>query len=240
MNRAWSLWVAVLLAIAGVGVGQGGKVTWNPGYSGYVTPGQSQELTVEEQRKLGLSDAQILKIAEKRRALEKQRVELEKQLEAARDTANTANAQVAKLSQSVRDLTGDGLEAIYKEIMTPEQREAYHRQKFLEEARNWLQRYRWFQLTDAQVEDISNLLVPVFEKYSKMGDALKEERDELAELRIAEKLDIKAIEEAEKKVAELGKVNVWQQRDEELRDKMRAGLTPDQLDKLDKMYRRQQ
>ena len=226
-------------------VGQLGsaQVAWQaqPGYSypyGMTRP--QGELSIEEQRKLGLSDEQILKIAEKRRELEKERAKLDEQLKAAQGAASAANAEVARINQSIRDLSaGKAVEAVYEAVMTPEQHAKYESQRYLDQAKQWLRGYQsWLKLTDAQVEDISGLLVPVFEKYEKMTDEAAAARETLDKLRVADKLDIAAIEKAEKEVEGLSRRQVYQERQNELMDKMRAGLMPDQIDKLDRIQRR--
>jgi hypothetical protein len=66
---------------------------------------------------------------------------------------------------------------------------------------------------------------------AEAGDA----RERLAELRRAEKLDVGAIEKAEKEVAGFSAQTLLTQRQEELMDKMRAGLLPDQFEKFDRL-----
>ncbi|HPD16019.1 MAG TPA: hypothetical protein PLE19_13785 [Planctomycetota bacterium] len=242
MRNLWIL--AAALALAGR-VAAGGEGQWRLGQPsqyqyqyGYPYGQPPVELSVEQQRKLGLSDEQIQKIAELRRDLEKERAKLDAQLKAASEAAAAANAEVSRLSQEVRAFSTTRLQKIYDAVLTPEQRKALDQQRYLEQAKAWLRGYQtWLKLTEAQVEDISNLLVPVFEKYAKMDDEAADARERLAELRRADKLDIAAIEKAEKEVEELSKRNVYQQRQEDLMDRMRAGLLPDQLEKIGQMRR---
>lgn len=212
-----------------------------PGYPGYPGYGQpSAELTVEQQRKMGLSEEQIQKIAELRRELEKDRARIDAQLKAAQQAAAAANAEVSRLTQELYALTNTRLAKIYESVMTEAQLKAWRQQRYAEQAKQWLQSYKyWLKLSDAQVEDIAGLLVPVYEKYAKMEDQAAAARERLAELRRAEKPDIAAIEKAEREVAELSKTNVWPLRQNELMEKMRPGLLPDQIEKLDKIYRPQ-
>jgi chromosome segregation ATPase len=242
------MWMG-LLVLCGVGaaaLGQEIVVHGGPGTTSYsypyqgTWPGQpSTELTIEQQRKLGLSEEQIQKIAEKRRDIEKERAALDTQLRAAQQAAAAANAEVARLNQEVQTLLSVRLVKVYESLMNETQLNAWRQQRCLEQAKQWLASYKpWLKLSDAQVDDIAALLVPVFEKYSKMEDQKTAAREGLAELRRAEKPDVAAIEKAEKELAELSRQNVYQLRQDELFDKMRAGLLPDQLEKLDKMYRR--
>lgn len=239
MRHLWTL--AAVLAVAGrLAVAEDAK--WRYGYpqygGGYVYGQPSTELSIEQQRKLGLSDEQIRKIAELRRDLERERAKLDAQLKAASDAAAAANAEVARLNQEIRAFSTTRLQKVYDAVLTPEQRKALDQQRYLEQAKAWLRGYQaWLKLSDVQVEDISNLLVPVFEKYARMDDEVADARERLAELRRADKLDIAALEKAEKEVEELARRNVYQQRQEDLMDKMRAGLLPDQLEKIGQMRR---
>jgi len=240
MARACALVVAALLLGQGAtaqGQAPGRWGGWSRG--GLTTGGQTaNDLTIAEMRTLGLSEEQILKIAEKRRDLEKERAKLEEQLNAARDAAAAANAQVARLSLEVHELSGPAVEKIYKSVMTGEQFGAYERQRFLDQAKQWLRGHQgWLKLTDAQMEDIASLLVPVFEKYARMEGELADARERLADLRRADQLDLAAIDKAEKDLDELSKRNVFQLRQNELMERMRAGLMPDQLEKLDRIQR---
>ena len=199
----------------------------------------SGELTIAQQRKLGLSGEQIKKIAEARRDLEKQRLAIDEQLKKARAAAAAANAEVARLSQESRTILTLKIRKVYESVMTDAQRKAWKEQQLAEQAKQWLRSYKqWLSLTDAQVEDIALLLVPVFGKYEGRQDELEDVRERLAELRRADKIDIAAIEEAEKQVAELSKPNVSAERQKELSEAMRAGLMPDQLEKFDRVKRR--
>ncbi len=240
--KTW-VWVAVLgvamaasLALAEEGWRAPGYTY--PGYPGYGQP--STELTIEQQRKMGLTAEQIQKIAELRREVEKDRARIDAQLKAAQQAAGAANAEVSRLSQELYSLTGTRLAKVYESVMSEPQLKAWKQQRCAEQAKQWLQSYKyWLKLTDAQVEDIAGLLVPVYEKYSKLEDQVASARERLAELRKVEKPDVAAIEKAEKEVADLSRTNVWQLRQNELMDKMRPGLLPDQIEKLDKMYRPQ-
>lgn len=237
-------WVVLILSclVAGVALAQaqaGAVVVEQPkqpggaGWPSYYYYGRSQspaDFTIEELRKLGLSPEQIQKIVDLRRDIEKQRAVLEAQLQA-------ANAEVARLHQEIRNLTTTRLVKAIESVMTPEQVKAWQQQEATEQAKQWLQGYRyWLKLTDAQVTDISALLAPVFAKYAKLEQDAADARNRLAELRRADKVDLAALEAAEKQVAELSTINVWQKRQAELIEKMRPGLLPDQLEKLDKIH----
>ncbi|MBM4036026.1 MAG: hypothetical protein FJ291_30200 [Planctomycetes bacterium] len=235
---AMALGVAASLAAAGEGPYWGGPGYSYPGYPGYGQP--SVELSIEQMRKLGLSAEQIQKISELRRDVEKDRVRLDAQLKAAQQAAAAANAEVSRLSQELYGLNSTRLAKVYEAVMSEPQLKAWKQQRYLDQAKQWLASYKqWLKLTDAQVEDISGLLVPVYEKYAKAEEQTASARDRLADLRKADKPDVAAIEKAEKDIAELSKTNVWQQRQTELMDKMKPGLLPDQIEKLDKMYRPQ-
>jgi len=252
MGAKWWVGMAVLYAATSVGAAGGvqqpivRRVSQGRSYPGYSSQGyrygqrqQSVELTIEQQRKLGLSDAQIQKIAEARRELEKERAKIEDQLRAARAAAAAANAEVTRLNQESRTILTLRLRKVYESVMGEEQLKKWKEEQFLAEARQYLRGYtRWLKLTDAQVEDIAQLLLPIYEKYDKMGDDLETTREKLAQLRRADKLDLAAIEAAEKKVAQLSKTSVYRERYNELREAMRAGLMPDQLEKFDRYRRR--
>jgi len=244
--KTW-VWLAVLAVAmaASLAVAEDGGAWRTPGYSypGYSYPGYSPpgvELTIEQQRKMGLTAEQIQKIAELRRDLEKERARLDAQLKASQQAAAAANAEVTRLSQELYGITSTKLAKAYESVMNEAQLKAWKQQRYLDQAKQWLQSYKqWLKLTDAQVEDIAGLLVPVYERHAKAEDQAASARDQLAELRKAEKPDVAAIEKAEKEFAELSKTNVWQLRQNELMEKMRPGLLPDQLEKLEKMYRPQ-
>jgi len=229
---------AVLLALPSIALPQQSRRWYGQRPSYWQGQQRTRELTIAQMRDLGLSDEQIRQVCEKRRDLEKEREKLQKELEAARQAVAAANARAAELSRQLNSLQSTRLVEIYKSAMTPSQFKAYRRLGYLDQARAWLRGYRnWLKLPDTQVEDIANLLVPVFEKYEAMMNELEEARRQLAELRRAENIDIRAIEEAEKRVAELSQRNIWQLRQQELMERMRAGLTPDQLDRLDRVRR---
>lgn len=240
-TQVWLVALGVALA-AGVAAAEGQGGMRAPGYP-YYYPGyyqKGQDLTIEEQRKLGLTPEQIQKVAELRRDLEKERVRLDAQLKAAQQAAAATNAEVARLTQDLHALTNAKLTTIYEKVMNEAQLKRWKQQRFSDQAKQWLASYKqWLKLSDAQVEDITGLLAPVYEKYAKMEDQAAGAREQLAELRRAEKPDVAAIEKAEKQVAELSKTNVWQARQTECMDKMRPGLLPDQLEKLEKVYRYQ-
>ncbi|MBM4039314.1 MAG: hypothetical protein FJ290_12440 [Planctomycetes bacterium] len=229
---AWVVAVVVCLAAGaalaqagGVVVEQPGGQSWQYYYGKSQTPG---DLTIEQQRKLGLSAEQIQKIADLRRDVEKQRAALDAQIQA-------ASAELARLQQELRGLAAKLPKAV-ESVMTPEQVKAWQQQQASDQARQWLQSYRyWLKLTDAQMEDLGNLLAPVFVKYTKMEQDAADARDHLSELRRAEKVDVAAVDAAEKRVAELTTQNVYMKRQTELMEKMRPGLLPDQIEKLDKM-----
>ncbi|MBM4038189.1 MAG: hypothetical protein FJ290_06700 [Planctomycetes bacterium] len=238
-TRVWLVALGLALATGLAAAGETpGYPYYYPGYPGYYQKGQ--DLSIEELRKLGLTPEQIQKVTELRRDLEKERVRLDTQLRAAQQAAAAANAEVSRLSQEMQTLTNTRLAKIYESVMNETQLKAWKQQRFLDQAKQWLASYKhWLKLTDAQVEDIAGLLAPVYEKYAKMEDQAATAREELAALRRAEKPDVAAIEKAEKNVAELSKTNVWQARHNELMEKMRPGLLPDQLEKLGKMHQYQ-
>ncbi|HUT36628.1 MAG TPA: hypothetical protein VNE39_24275 [Planctomycetota bacterium] len=234
MNRLRVLSIALGLLPA---VALGGEVRRYPYYSPYGQP--SVELSIEQQKKLGLTAEQIQKIAELRRDLEKERVKLDAELKTASGAVAAANADMARINQAIRELSGAKLQAVYDSVLTEAQRKALERNRLVEQAKMWLRGYQtWLKLTDAQVEDISSLLVPVFEKYNRVEGDANDARERLSELRRADKLDVAAIEKAEKEVEELSRRSVYQQRQDELMDKMRVGLLPDQLEKLGQIRRR--
>ncbi len=229
--------VVVVVACLAAGVALAGEmIITNPGGGGgggwqyYYGKGQTPgEVTIEQLRKLGLSAEQIQKIADARRDIEKQRVALDAQLAA-------ANSEVARLQQEMRTLTTTKLTKAMESVMTPEQVKAWQQQEALDQAKQWLASYRyWLKLTDAQVDDLATLLAPVFVKYTKMEQDATDARTRLSELRRADKVDVAAVDVAEKQVAELSTMNVYQKRQTELMEKMRPGLLPDQIEKLDKM-----
>jgi hypothetical protein len=128
---------------------------------------------------------------------------------------------------------------LYESVMTPEQRATWEKQQAIEQAKAYLRRYqRWLNLKAEQIDDIALLLVPVYQKYDKLEAAEDDARQELAELRRADKIDIQAIEAAEKKVAEADEANSYRGRTAELRDAMRLGLMPDQIERLERARRR--
>jgi len=235
--------VVVLAALLALSPASGQDPRWGRGpgspysYGPYGQP--STELTIEQQRKLGLSEEQIRKIAELRRDLERERAKLDEQLKAASAAAVAANAEVSRISAELRSLTTTRLQKVYDSVLTEAQRKTLAQQRLGEQARNWLRGYQqWLKLTDAQMEDITGLLVPVFEKYARMEDETAAARERLADLRRAEKPDIVAIEKAEKEVDDLARRNIYQQRQDELMQRMRAGLMPDQAEKLGQIHRR--
>ena len=200
---------------------------------------RSEMLTIEQQRKLGLSDEQIQKIADARGVLERERAKLEEQLRAADDAVAQANVIAWRLRGQIRDLTTVRIRKVYESVMTPEQLAAWKKQGTIEEARRYLRQYtRWLSLKDDQVEDLALMLVPVFEKYDKLEADETQAREALAKLRRAEKVDVAAVEAAEKKAAEADRLNSTAARYRELREAMRAGLMPDQLERLERGQRR--
>jgi hypothetical protein len=243
--RRWWLG-AVVLCLAGATAlaqdwnvragGPGQTVYWSG--AGPYQP-SSKDLTIEQQRKLGLSDEQIQKIAAGRRDIEKERVGLEARIKAAQQAAGAANAELARLQGDMTTLLTQRIVKVLDSLMNEDQRKAWHQQEFAEVAKQWLQSYKgWLKLSDAQVDDIAGMLVPVFEKYNKMETDLATARQNLSELRRADKIDVAAIDKTEKDVAELSTPNVFKKRQDELMDKMRAGLMPDQLEKFDKIHHR--
>lgn len=231
--RKWTAAAIVLWALATIAAAQQVR---RQQFGGPRPPDRERTVTlsIEEQRKLGLSDAQIQKIAEARAGLERERAKLEEQLEGAYEAVANANAAAGKLRSQVRDITSVRIRKVYESVMTPEQLAAWKKQGYVEQAKRYLRQYsRWLNLKDEQVEDIALLLVPVYRKYDKLDEDERAAREALAELRRAEKVDVAAIEAAEKKVAELDELNSYNGRTRELRDAMRAGLMPDQLERLE-------
>lgn len=205
-----------------------GGYTWPYSYGKTQSPG---DLTIEQLRNLGLTPEQIQKVADARRDIERQRAALEAQIQA-------ANSELARLYQEMRTLTTTKLVKTLEAVMTPEQAQAWRQQEARDQARQWLVGYRyWLKLTDAQVEEAVALLAPVFAKYSKGEQDLADARARLAELRRADQVDVAAVDAAEKAVAQLTSAaqNVYQKRHAELLEAMRPALTPDQLEKVDKM-----
>lgn len=246
MKRVWTIGAALAAMVVVAQAGEVQRITV-PGGGGYAQPyggygqygKQSGELTIEEQRKLGLSEDQIRKIAELRRELEKEKAKLEEQLAAARAAAAASNAEVARLNGMVVTITTQRIRKVYESVMTPDQLKTWSKQEHLDQAKQYLRGYmRWLNLTEDQVADIAQLLVPVYEKYDRMQEEADAAKARLAELRTADKIDVAAIEEAEKQVAELSKVNVYTERYKELREAIRPGLMPDQLEKYERMGRR--
>ncbi|HUT31904.1 MAG TPA: hypothetical protein VNE39_00360 [Planctomycetota bacterium] len=240
--RTW-VWLAGLCVVLATGQAGAEERAWRAPGSTHYYPGYSQpglDLSIEQQRKLGLSAEQIQKIAELRRDLEKERVGLDAQLKAAQQAAAAANAEVMRVNRDLQALTNAKLVRVYESVMSEAQLKSWTQQRYLDQAKQWLQSYKqWLKLSDAQVEDIAGLLAPVYEKYAKMEDQAAAARERLAELRRAEKPDVAAIEKAEKEVAELSRTNVWQLRQAECMEKMRPGLLPDQIEKLGKMHQYQ-
>jgi len=235
--KKWLLGLGILCAVAAAAQAQGAlREWWSNRFRQRRGAGeQSEELTIEQQRKLGLNDEQIQKIAEKRRDLEKERAKLEKQLDAARGAAAAANAEVARLGKEIRSILTVKITKVYESVMSEAQLKEQRTQAYLEQAKQQLAMYRgWLKLTDAQIDDIAQMVVPVLEKYDKMGEELEDARQRLAELRRAEKLDIKAIDKAEKQLDELSKRTTWRRQTEEFREKMRAGLMPEQLERFER------
>jgi len=151
--RTWAVGLAIVGALASAAVAQqGGRVTYpvGGGYQGY-RYGQkpSAELTIEEQRKLGLSDEQIQKIAVARREVEVQREQIQKELDAARAAASAANAEVARLNGDLRTVLTVRIRKIYESVMTPDQLKAWKKQQFVDQAKQYLRSYmRWLKLTE--------------------------------------------------------------------------------------------
>jgi len=239
MSRQIELvWVMMLTVTVGLG-GEGGGLAEKPPatYSypgGYRQGGMAvRDLTIAQQRELGLSDEQIAKIAERRRDIENDRAAVEARLQKAREAIQAASAEAARIQAELQDLDTSRLDEVFLAVMTKDQVRAFDRKRFAALAAQWLQGYRqWLKLTEAQVEDITLLLVPVFEKYDKVEDEKAAARDRLAAVRKADPLDIAAIDQAEKKLAELMKENAYVARQSELMKALRGGLLPDQVEKL--------
>jgi hypothetical protein len=182
-------------------------------------------------RKLGLSDEQIKQIAEKRREIEKEREKLEAALAAHR-------AEMGRIGGELQSLRTVRLTKVYESVMSPEQFKKWQEQGYLAQARNYLQRYRnWLKLTDAQMQDIAHLLVPVYARHAKTDREIAEAAERLAGLRRADPIDVAAIEQAEKLSAELSKQRDYRARQDEYLEALRAGLMPDQLERLDQRGR---
>ena len=242
MRGYWvGLWGVLCLA-ASVAAAQEVFMRHAPGAVQYGPWGQTQgpaDLTIEQQRKLGLSDEQVQKIAEKRRDIEKERAALAAQLKVAEGAARAANEEVARLSREMTTVLTQKITKVYESLMDEAQLKAWKQQRFIEQAKQWLTGFKaHLKLTDAQVDDIANMLVPVYEKYGKMETEMEEAKERLAELRRADKIDIAAIDKAEKEVAQLSLQSIWKLRQDELMEKMRGGLMPDQLERFDQTYRR--
>jgi len=240
------VWLGVLVLCGVVAVAQAqqaGLVVNAPGAATYwsgANPGQgAKDVTVERLRALRLSDEQIQKFQVLRRDVEKERVALEARVKAAQQAAAAANAETARLQGELQTLLTQRIVKVLDSLMNEDQRKAWHQQDFTEQAKQWLQGYKgWLKLTDAQVDDISGMLVPVFEKYSTMEGDLVAARKNLSDLHLADAPDVAAIDAAEKKVSELSTQGIAAKRQAELMDKMAAGLLPDQLERFDKTFRR--
>jgi len=237
-SRIVAAWCVAMWAGLAFG-GEGAAPAQRPAVL-YSSPGGTRQgglalrdLTIGQQRELGLSDEQIAKIAEKRRDIERERAAIEARLQTARDALQAASAEAARVQAELQELDTARLDEVFFSVMTKEQVKAFERKRFVGLATQWLQGYRqWLKLTDAQVEDIALLLVPVFEKYDKVEDEKAAARDRLAVLRKADPLDIAAIDQAEKKLEELTKDSVYVTRQNELMKALRSGLLPDQVEKL--------
>jgi len=235
MKRLSAIGIAALLLLGTARAGE----PWRGPYYGPYYGQPSVELSVEQQKKLGLTPEQIQKIAELRRDLEKERAKLDADLKKAAEAVAAANAEIARLNGEVRELSTTKLQKIYDSVLTDAQKKALERNRLVDQAKQWLRGYQtWLKLTDAQVEDISALLVPVFDRYAKLESEQSDARERLSAVRRADALDIAAIEKAEKQLEELSRRNFYQARQDELMDKMRAGLLPDQLEKLGQVHRR--
>ncbi len=234
--RKWTAAVALagLLASA-VGAQERGRWQGGRGWE----RARPVTMTIEQQRKLGLSDEQIQKIAEARRDLEQERVKVEEQLKAADEAVAQANVIASGLRGQIRDITTVRLRKVYESVMTPDQLAAWKKQGYIERATRYVRQYeRWLNLKADQIADLALLLVPVYEKYDKLEADETAATEELATLRRAEKVDVAAIEAAEKAVAEADRLNSGNARGRELREAMTAGLMPDQLERFERMQRR--
>lgn len=239
----WVVAASVALAQGGarLGAAERGR-SYRAPYSrgGYQSRGQTlRELTIEQQRQLGLSGEQIKKIAEQRRDLERERAKIEEQLEKARDASRAVYAEVSRIQTQLRELDTEKLEAVFRSVMTKDQLKAWEQKRYLDMARQFLRGYRqWLKLTDEQVDDLALLLVPVYQKYEQIEDEKRAAREQVAELRRADEIDVVAIEKAEKELDGLQKTNVYTARRNELMKAMRSGLLPEQAKKLDQRWRR--
>lgn len=245
MRRCWWLGVLILGVAAAAAQGQGGGVWVNPGpgqaayWSGRGPAQAPTDLTVERLRSLRLTDEQIQKFEVLRRDIETQRVALEAQVKAAQQAAATANAEAARLQGELQTLLSEKIVKVLDSLLNEDQRKAMHQQDFTDQAKAWLQGYKGFlKLTDAQVDDIAAMIVPVFEKYSTMEADAAAARKNLSDLHLADKPDVAAIDAAEKKVSELSTQNLAKKRQDELMDKMAAGLLPDQLERFNQIFHR--
>ena len=226
--------------------GAQGKQPWRGGQPGgqryygsrYYRGRSLSGLTIEEQRQLGLSDKQITQIAEKRRDLEREREKIEQRLDAARVAARTAQAEVSRIQRELSDMTTVRIEAVFRSVMSKPQLEAWDKKRFLQMAQTWLKSYgRSLNLSDAQKADIAPMLVAVYQKFETMQEDLNGAQERVKELRQADKIDISAIDKAEKQLAELQKRRIYTLRHKALLDAMRPGLLPDQIEKFEKYYR---
>ena len=230
-GMVWALAVAAALGWAAVGEGASSSY-----YSRYTK--KLGQLTIAELRELGLSDDQLQKVCETRRDLGRQVKKLEAQRDAARAAVRAANAEANRIAAEITRLTGDDLDAAIKAVMTPEQRTRWAERHLLDQAKRWLKSYSYsLNLTEAQNEDIAQLLVPVLKEQEAGRARLAEARASLETLREADKIDVKAIDQAEKSLAELEKQSPPRGHYKPLLEAMRAGLLPDQLEKFDKRYR---
>ena len=242
MTRSWAWSLVVLCGVAALAAAQGGRQTrpyggyrYNPRY-GYTR--KLSQLSIAELRQLGLSDQQIHTVAEKRRDVERQRQAIETRLAAAREATRAANAEANRIQAELTTLTNETLESAIRSAMTDEQLKRWEHKRRLDRAKSWLRSYSYsLKLTDAQKEDIAALLVPIFTKQDGLADAIAAAQEHLDTLRRADKLDIQAIDQAEKRLAELQEQNITTARTKALLEAMRAGLLPEQLDTFNQRYR---
>lgn len=236
--RQWMGVLAMLALLAATASAQQAPQRGQGGRGGQRGGPRPLTLSIEALRKLGLSAGQIEKVAAARGELERERVKLEAQLKAADDAVVAAGAASARLRGQLGELWTVRIRKVYEGTMPPEQFKAWEMQARMERARRYVRQYqRWLNLKDDQIEDLALMAVPIYEKYDKLEKGEAAAREALAELRRAEKPDVAAIEAAEKRADELDGQNSYTARTRELREAIRPGLMPDQVERFERGQR---
>lgn len=232
-------WMGALVALALLGGTARAQQAPERGQGGRRDEPRPLTMSIEELRKLGLSAEQVQKVSAARAELERERVTLEAQLKAADDAVVAAGAAASRVRDQLGELWTVRIRKVYEGIMTPEQLKSWEMQARMGRARRYVRQFqRWLNLKDDQIEDLALMVVPVYDKYDKLEKGEAAAREALAELRRAEKPDVAAIEAAEKRVEELDGQNSYTARSREMREAMRPGLMPDQVERFERGQRR--